>query len=316
MNKVEQWQLAVRRKLPLEQKIAMSLNRIRAWDQFWDLVSVSFSGGLDSTALLHLVRSILPDTQAVFVDTGLEYPENKQLVKSTENVLIIKPKKKFRQVIEQYGYPVVSKRYSQYIREVRNSKGYTATKRLRLTGYNSKGEFSAKSMIPKKWQYLIQSPFKINDRCCFWLKKQPLRKIEKMGYMPFVGTRAAESNQRAQSYYRYGCNAFDMKHPRSTPLAFWTDQDILDYIRIFNVPYSKLYDMGYKRSGCMFCMFGLPFEDSPNRFQRMKLTHPKHWKFCIEKLGLGPVIEYIGCQWNIVQPTLPGFEKMIFGLPE
>ena len=47
---------------------------------------------------------------------------------------------------------------------------------------------------------------------------------------------------------------------------------------------------GLKRTGCMFCMFGLPFEEYPNRFQRMKKTHPKQYDYCmktIENGGLG-----------------------------
>ena len=38
--------------------------------------------GKDSTVLLHLVRSIYPDTPALYIDTGLEYPEIKNFVKT------------------------------------------------------------------------------------------------------------------------------------------------------------------------------------------------------------------------------------------
>ena len=63
--------------LPLSAKINMTKLRIRAWvDEFGiDGVYVSFSGGKDSTVLLHICREMYPDIKAVFVDTGLEYPE-------------------------------------------------------------------------------------------------------------------------------------------------------------------------------------------------------------------------------------------------
>ena len=64
-------------------------------------VFVSFSGGKDSTVLLKLVRELYPDVKAVFCDTGLEYPEIKQHVKSFDNVEIIRPKKTFKQVVEE-----------------------------------------------------------------------------------------------------------------------------------------------------------------------------------------------------------------------
>ena len=71
--------------LPLSAKIIMTQRRIRAWYDHWDgQVYVSFSGGKDSTVLLHLVRELYPDVEAVFVDTGLEYPEIRQFVKTFE----------------------------------------------------------------------------------------------------------------------------------------------------------------------------------------------------------------------------------------
>ena len=51
---------------------------------------------------------------------------------------------------------------------------------------------------------------------------------------------------------------------------------------------------GAKRTGCMFCMFGVHLEKEPNRFQRMALTHPKQYDFCIHKLGCGKVLDFLG----------------------
>ena len=56
----------------------------------------------------------------------------------------------------------------------------------------------------------------------------------------------------------------------------------------------KLTTTGVKRSGCMFCMFGAHLEKEPNRFQRMALTHPKQYEFCIHKLGCGAVLDFLG----------------------
>jgi hypothetical protein len=48
-----------------------------------------------------------------------------------------------------------------------------------------------------------------------------------------------------------------------------------------------------QNTGCMFCMFGVHLEQSPNRFERMALTHPKLYDYCINNLGLGNVLDYI-----------------------
>ena len=110
MAKLEHWQLKQRQGQPLDIKEQLTANRIKAYyERLGGNVYVSFSGGKDSTALLHQVRRIYPNVPAVFIDTGLEYPEIRDFVKTVDNVIWLKPKMPFTQVIEKYGYPVISK---------------------------------------------------------------------------------------------------------------------------------------------------------------------------------------------------------------
>lgn len=102
--------------LPLEAKIKMTERRLQDWYDYYEgQVYVSFSGGKDSTVLLHIARKLFPEIKAVFVDTGLEYPEIRDFVKSFDNVEWLKPKMNFRQVIEKYGYPFISKEVSECV---------------------------------------------------------------------------------------------------------------------------------------------------------------------------------------------------------
>ncbi len=295
--KIEHWQLKQRQAEPLDVKILMSKERIKQWYNHWDgEVYVAFSGGLDSTVLLHMVRSIYPDVPAVFNNTGVEFPEIVKFVRGTENVVWGRPRKRFHRVVHEYGYPVVSKRIAQYVHEVQHSRGETATKRLRLTGIKTDGTYTALGRISKKWLFLCDAPFGVSDRCCFWLKKDPSKRIEKEYGRGILGIRADESKQREQNYLMHKCNAYDFKRPRSWPLAFWMHQDIWDYIHLHNIPYSPIYDMGYSSTGCFPCMFGVHMEDYPNRFQRMYDTHPKLWVYCMNKLGIQQVLDYIGIE--------------------
>ena len=109
--------LRIKQKLPLDIKVNMTKQRIREWVQHYGIDGgyVSFSGGKDSTVLLTIARELYPDIKAVFVDTGLEYPEIRQFVKTWDNVDWIKPKMTFKQVIEKYGYPFISKEVSECV---------------------------------------------------------------------------------------------------------------------------------------------------------------------------------------------------------
>ena len=79
---------------------------------------------------------------------------------------------------------------------------------------------------------------------------------------------------------------------------FWTDKDVWDYIKLRNLSYSEIYDMGERQTGCSFCMFGVNREKGENRFQRMKKRHPKLWNYCIHKLGLKEVLDYINVDYE------------------
>ncbi len=59
----------------------------------------------------------------------------------------------------------------------------------------------------------------------------------------------------------------------------------------------KYYLTGVTRTGCMPCMFGVHLEKEPNRFQRMAITHPKHYNGFIYKMGQGAVMDYIGVNY-------------------
>jgi len=255
---------------------------------------------------LDLARRIIPDVRAVFVDTGLEFPELRDFVKSVPNVTWLKPDMNFRKVIEVYGYPVISKLIAKNLHAARSNPDCYCAKNIR--GEQKGSIFNSSG----KWSYLINAPFQISDYCCTKMKKQPGQKFRRQtGLHPVYGTMACESLSRRAAWLKHGCNAFDGKEPSSQPISFWTEQDILKYIKEYEVPYASvygkiveddngvLYTTGYKRTGCVFCGFGCQREKEPNRFQMLKLSHPKLWEYCMKPwneggLGMREVLNYIG----------------------
>lgn len=286
--------LRQRQSLPLTIKIKMTLRRIRQWHEMYDgNVHVSFSGGADSTVLLCLVRLLYPHVKAVFVDTGVEYPEIREFVRTVDNVIWLKPKMSFKQVCEKYGYPVVSKETAQKLHEVRCTKSEFMLQ-LRTTGVEGR----KRQEIPAKWQFLINAPFKISHKCCDILKKEPLHRYEReTGSKPFTGVMAAESSARTRKIAAGGCFAFGA-NPMCKPMSFWTSADTHALLGV--IPHCKLYDPPYNfdRTGCMFCMFGVHM-NSPNKFQTLAATHPRIHRLALPALGIDKVMGFIG------QPTHP-----------
>lgn len=285
--------------LPLDLKIEIAEARIlEFFHKMNGKVYVSFSGGKDSTVLLHLVRSILPDTEAVFSNTGLEFPEIVEFVKTFENTTIIRPKMSFREVIDKFGYPLISKEIASTVVGAKRNPDSVRMKKLN----NEMGKSSRYNQ--SKYKYLLDAPFELNDRCCDIMKKKPFKEFNKVsGKSAYVGTMADESQLRETSWIRYGCNSFKSGKEKSMPLSVWTEKDIWEYIKRFDLKIAKPYSMGYQRTGCVFCAFGAHLEGkgstpAPNRFQMLAITHPNLYEYMMkpkEKGGLGfkEPLEYV-----------------------
>lgn len=321
----ERWELRQMQSLPLAAKVSMTESRIREWVTEYgeDGVYVSFSGGKDSTVLLDIVRRMYSGIEAVFVNTGLEYPEIQQFVKTFDNVTILRPQMRFDEVIKKYGYPLISKEASECVGQgrivlERNDGKYT----YRLKRLNGDVKQPGGYLDMSKWKPLLDVDFRLSANCCSVMKKSPIKAhAKKTGKHPITAQMATESRLRTQKWLQYGCNGFDMKNPKSNPMSFWTEQDVLQYIKQNGIPIAsvygdivykdesgfeyndsltndgKLYTTGCNRTGCIFCAFGCHLEKSPTRFQLLKQTHPHQYNYCI---GGG---EYVGGIW---QPSKEG----------
>lgn len=342
MGKHEAWELKQMQSLSLESKIRMTQRRIRDWYDYWDgMVYVSFSGGKDSTVLKHIVDSMFDDVPALFVNTGLEYPEIQKFAMSQPNVVTVRPEMRFDEVIKKYGYPAISKDISNCVYWAKRG---SPTRLARIKGTHTKKDGSPSMFNCSKWEFMLDAPFEVSNECCKIMKKKPSAKYEKeTGRKPMLGLMAEESLKRKDAWLKTGCNAFDLKRPQSQPMAFWTEQDVLQYLKKYDIPYCSVYGeivptsdeeqiegqmttfdvlndyegtllktTKCSRTGCIFCMFGCHLEKEPNRFQKLKETHPRQYKYCIDGgemvdgkwqpskdgLGLGKVLDYIGVNYK------------------
>ena len=302
--------------LPLERKVQITQSRIIEWYKHYNgQVYISFSGGKDSTVLLHIARQLFPDIEAVYVDTGLEYPELREFVKSIDNVTWLKPEMNFRQVLDKYGYPIISKEVANIIRGARKGK-QSYTRYCKIYDFDAIKNTYTNRYDYSRYKHLTDSDIPISEQCCDIMKKKPAKEYEhKTGKKAIIGTMTDESMMRKKEWIRTGCNAFSSSRPISKPMSFWTENDVLEYIvkdelkicsiygNIIQDDNGKYSTTGEHRTGCMFCGYGVHLEKSPNRFERMKETHPKIWDYCIRPkdkggLGMGEVLDFINVPYG------------------
>lgn len=296
-NKTTIKTLREQQKLPLWKKIEHSKRMIRQFVYAMggiDNCFCAYSGGLDSEILLHLVRIEYPECVGVFANTTNEYSETLKHVRKHENIVWVNPKKTFRKILQEIGFPLISKKMARYIEDVRKRHdGNESTANLRLTGIKRDGTLSKVGMISKKWLFLTDNykiKFNVTSKCCYWLKEEPMNRYQKQtGKKPFVGTLAEESNGRESNYIEYGCNIFTHGNEKSRPLSIWTEQDIWDYAKINNIEINPLYFDSHtkdgkliqreRKTGCRGCGFGYHLEKSDlfnqDRFDKYKLRSPK-----------------------------------------
>lgn len=285
-----------------------------------DGVYISFSGGKDSTVLLDIARKIYPTIQALFVNTGLEYPEIVRFVKTFDNVDIINPKMNFKEVIMKYGYPFISKEVSRdlyYAKRYLTGGGITSEYYLaRTQGRLDKNRVIHEAVLPKalqspfchtKYAPLLNSEFYFHSACCNIMKKNPAHNYQKeTGRKGVTAQMASESLLRTQQWLANGCNGFNLRNPISNPMSFWTEQDVLRYIYENQLPIASVYGevipengqytlldipklttTGCRRTGCMFCGYGCQQEKKgEGRFVRLKETHPKIYDYIMRPDGL------------------------------
>lgn len=289
---------------PYEWKVEHALDVIREFVEHEGVghVYVSFSGGKDSLVLLHLVRSIYPDAPAVFANTGIEFPEQVKFVRSFPSVTEVHPIKHFPKIIKEDGIVYPSKEVAMYVRDANKGCRYAVNG---LRGLDPEGRPKRYKARFKKWAYLMDCGVKISPDCCELMKERPLRDYEKMnGLSPIIGTRAEESFRRAVGWMKSGCNSFNGKRHKSTPLSLFVESDVWRYINENKITISPMYkEGGMNRTGCMFCPVPIAHGDYKN-VEYARTHHPKMYETMMVRHGLMAMLEKAKPEHNIGQLSL------------
>lgn len=340
-KKKKKAQMTAMQALPYEVKVRRAELRAREYidklDEMGLNVHVSV-GGLDSIVLLLFLRKIGIDVPAISV-SALE-DRSIQKIHKDLGVISIMPGKPKVQILQEYGFPVISKKIAGRIDTLQHPTEKNKTVRHAIiTGEcGAQGHYAKNSRmkLPQKWLELFAgyenenegvnyqiAPFLVSNKCCLYMKEQPCEKWAKEhNSRPFLGLMASEGGQREEALVEHGCNYFGKTTIRSAPFAPFLRQDLLQLALDLNAPVPEiygeivkksdgtLYTTGAQRTGCSMCGFGVHMETRPHRFDQLRMRNPKEWEFWMyrcctdpktgEKFGWGRVLDYIGVEWENV----------------
>lgn len=200
-------------------------------------------GGLDSIVLDIFLRSNEIDVPAISV-SSLE-DKSIQRVHRALGIEFVKPGKSKVQVLNEVGFPVISKKIAGRIDTLQHPTEKNKTVRHAIiTGEcGEQGHFAKNSRMkmPQKWLKLFggyenenegvnyQIPdFPVSNKCCLYIKEQPCDQWAKAhNSRPFLGLMASEGGQREEALTDHGCNYFGKTVIRSAPFTPFLRQDIL-----------------------------------------------------------------------------------------
>ena len=340
-KKKKKAQMVAMQALPYEVKIKQAELRAREYIEKLDDMELNAHvsvGGLDSIVLLLFLRKIGIDVPAISV-SALE-DKSIQRIHRELGVIPIAPGKPKIQILQEYGFPVISKKVAGRIDTLQRPTEKNKTVRHAIiTGEcGVQGHYAKNSRmkLPQKWLELFAgyenenegvnyriAPFKVSNKCCLYMKEQPCDKWAKEHKSrPYLGLMASEGGQREEALTEHGCNYFGKGVIRSAPFAPFLRQDILQlaldleapvpeiYGTIERRPDGTLYTTGAQRTGCSMCGFGVHMETRPHRFDQLRVRNQKEWEFWMyrcctdpetgEKFGWGRVLDYIGVEWENV----------------
>ncbi len=302
-------------RLPYEVKVRRAEQRIHEF--YHEIVNVQGKnvhisvGGLDSLTLLYFIRS-LGYTEREIPAIGVTVLEHKSIrrIHKQAGVIPIFPKIPKHKIIQDFGFPVISKAKAKKISLLQNpdSEKTTFIHAIMTGDMGEQGHFqhSDKIKLPDKWiekfggNYQEHRPdlccgcanFKVSADCCKHMKEDPCDNwASEHNSLPYLGLMASEHGQREFALMKNGCNYYGKNVTRSAPFAPFMRQDILQLALDLNVPVPEaygtierkldgtLYTTRAQRTGCDICGFGIHIEKRPHRFDRLREEDEKAWHY-------------------------------------
>lgn len=261
------------------------IQKIQQIAEVYDLENkgyIAFSGGKDSTVLSFLVDLALPNNKIprVFSNTGIDFNAIRQFVRDLatddSRFFILNPTQNLKKMFSEIGYPFKSKFHS-HICDIysRQGKSGCVLKYAEATTHNPHD-------CPDKLKYQFEEPlpFKISDKCCFKMKKEPFKKYEKENgrTIGITGMRRAEKGLREN----LNCLVFSHRNlHRFHPLAPCTDEFVERMISEYAISLCRLYysPFSFKRTGCKGCPYNIHLQEELDLLEKLLPEEKKQCEY-------------------------------------
>lgn len=340
---MESWEFAQRQSLPYEAKkihAAKVAYEFRDWAiEHGKNLCVSI-GGLDSLTLWKFLKCLGIEATPVSVSV-LEDKSIQNIHMTIPGIVFLKPIMSKVNVIEKFGFPIISKEKAGKIQMLQNPSEKNKTVRHAImtgdTGKQGGYRTGTRMKLPQKWLNLFggpencrygtnykTAPFKVSNKCCYYLKEKPCNDWQKKNNMvPYLGLMASEGGQREKALFKNGCNYYGKTTVRSCPFAIFNRQDLLQLAIELDVPVPEIYGeiirdsdgtlrtTKAQRTGCSMCGFGIHMEKRPHRFDRLYEVNPPEWYFWMFRIGWAEVLDYIGVKWRPEKPDYQNYRYLL-----
>lgn len=253
-----------KQNVPYNIKVMMSKDRIREFfkeAQTRGLNCHVSVGGLDSIVLGHLIREMGYTEQEIpFVSASSLEDISIQRVHKEMGCITVQPLKPKVRILQEEGFPVLSKRIANKINTLANPTEKNKTVRHAIiTGEcGEQGHYAtdSKMRLPmtylqlfggldeegRKLGYKAPTNFKVSHKCCYYLKEAPCDNWAKEhNSVPFLGLMASEGGQRADALEEHGCNYFGKTTARSCPFSFYFHSDVVHLAVDLGVHIPEIY---------------------------------------------------------------------------
>ncbi len=120
----------------------------------------------------------------------------------------------------------------------------------KITAYFPEKE-EVEKMLKKKGIYSFYDSVENRKECCNIRKVFPLTRALKNVDLWITGLRAEQSVTRTDLHLFEKNETFNVI--KFNPLKDWSYEDVLNYLKDYNVPYNELHDKGFLSIGCAPC---------------------------------------------------------------